>query len=55
MQNAADGEPRYKVEIGLNVFGDYDVELKDFDGNVTRGLNQMHTIWRRPKSPLREV
>ena len=26
-QQAADGEARYKIEIGLNLFGDFDMEL----------------------------
>ncbi len=39
-QQAGDGENRYKVEIGLNLFGDYDMELKDFDGNQTQVVGQ---------------
>ena len=45
-QQSDNGEHRYKVEIGLNLFGDFDLELKDFDGNSTHGLDQMHTIYK---------
>ena len=44
-QKTAEGEPRYKVEFGLNMFGQYDMDL-EAEGLPVKGLSQAHHIYQ---------
>ncbi len=43
-QKGEDGEARYKIEVGFSLLGEFNLELKDFGGNLTSGIGQLHQI-----------
>lgn len=44
-QKNGEGETRFKVEFGLNMFGQYDMELES-EGSSVKGLSQAHHIYQ---------